>query len=316
LAWYLLTIFCVVTINFLLPRLMPDDPIGAILHTGTRQSVGAEAKSRADLSRYYGLDRPLVAQYGSYLGKLAHGDLGVSIVHGTPVRRLLLGRLPWTLLLSGSALVLSLLGMIAGVHSGWKRGRRLDQGLLGLFLTLPNFSEILLAPMALLLFSVKLGWFPLTGGRTAFASLTPWGEVVDIVHHLVLPASLLTLQFASGMFLVMRASMVQELGSDYLLLGRAKGLSESHLKYHYAARNALLPVATVFTLQVGIAISITIIIERVFSYPGVGLLLFNAISSRDYPIIQGCLLLTSMVIIVANFLAELSYHRLDPRTAV
>ncbi len=295
---------------------MPGDPIGAMLSSGpNRMTAGAEAKNRSALTRYYGLDRPLVAQYGSYLAKLARGDLGVSIVHQTPVRNLLLGRLPWTLLLSGTALALSFLGMIAGVHSGWKRGRRLDQGLLGFFLTLPNFSEILLAPLALLLFSVKLGWFPLTGARSAFTALTPWGQVVDIAHHLVLPASLLALQFASGMYLVMRASMVQELGSDYLLLGRAKGLSESRLKYRYAARNSLLPVATVFTLQVGIAVSISIIVERVFSYPGVGLLLFNAISSRDYPIIQGCLMLTSMVIIVANLVAELSYRRLDPRTA-
>ncbi len=138
---------------------------------------------------------------------------------------------------------------------------------------------------------------------------------MDIANHLVLPACVLAIQSVAGIYLMMRGSMVSELGSDYLLLGRAKGLRERRLKYHYAARNALLPVVTVIALQVGSIVTGDIFVETVFAYPGMGGLIFDAVGSRDYPTLQACFLVLTILVVTVNFLADLLYARLDPRTA-
>jgi peptide/nickel transport system permease protein len=312
---YLLTVFALLTLNFLLPRLLPGDPIDAFQDPGSTTYVRSD-DIRAALEEYYGLDRPLGEQYAQYLADLARGDLGMSIRYRVPVSDVLAARLPWTLLLVGTAMVVALcIGLSAGVHSGWRRGRAADHGLLGFFLTLSNVPTFLLGSLALLVFAVRLNWFPLAGGRTAFSqSAGWWASVVDVVHHLALPAGVLAIEFSAGYFLLMRAGVVAELGADYLLWGRARGLRERRLKYGYAARNALLPIATVAALQFGFAVTGAIFIERVFAYPGMGRLLFDSIAARDYPTLQGCFLALTLAVVTANFLAEAAYPRLDPRT--
>src|SRR5919199_6113909 len=177
------------------------------------------------------------------MARLARGDLGMSIRYHAPVWDVVASRLPWTLLLMGTAIVVALtVGLLAGVSSGWRRGRAGDRRLLGLFIGLQNVPTFFLASVALFVFSVKLRWFPLAGARTAFSSSHGVRPVADVGRHLMLPASVLAVGLAAGYYLVMRASMVSELGSDYLLSGRIKGLRERRLKYRYAARNALLPV--------------------------------------------------------------------------
>jgi peptide/nickel transport system permease protein len=169
--------------------------------------------------------------------------------------------------------------------------------------------------LALLVFAVSLGWVPLQGATTAFVSMSPLERVGDVVHHLVLPASVMALQFAAANYLLMRGGMVSELGSDHLLLGRAKGLRERRLKYGYAARNALLPVVTQASVQLAVAVAIGVVfIERVFAYPGMGKLLFDALAQRDYPVLQACFLVFAVTTVTLNFVAEVLYARLDPRT--
>ncbi len=311
---YAATLFLLVTLNFFLPRAMPGDPIDALLSRSSTTYIDDE-NTRAELADYYGLDQPLLAQYGRYLGGLVRGDLGTSIRTNAPVRDALRDRLPWSLLLVGSATAAAtVVGMVAGVHAGWRRGKRVDRGLLGVFLGLREFPTFLLGSLALFVFAVKLDWFPLAGARTPFAELSPVGQVADVAHHLVLPATVLAVGLAAGHYLVMRAGVVGELGADYLLLGRAKGLAERRLKYRYAARNALLPVVSLSAIQLGFAITGDILVERVFAYPGLGRLLFESIGARDYPVIQGCFLVTTVIVVSVNALADLLYRLLDPRT--
>ncbi|MDP8932260.1 MAG: ABC transporter permease [Actinomycetota bacterium] len=317
-AWtatsYILTVFLLITVNFVLPRAMPGDPISVLMNLSAATDVQqATADALAD---YYGLDRPLLAQYASYLAHMARGDLGLSIRYNRPVAELVAQRLPWTLLLIVSAMTLAAaVGLLAGAQSAWRRGRPVDRGLLTFFLTVRNFPVFFLGSLALFVFAVKLRWLPLAGARTPFSGsygLLP--QLADVASHLVLPASVLAVQFAAGHFLIMRASMVSELGADYLLLGRAKGLRERRLKYGYAARNALLPVVTLITLQLGFAVSGTILVETVFAYPGMGRLLYEAVAFRDYPTLQACFLVLGLVVVTLNLLADVLYRRLDPRT--
>lgn len=312
---YVVVVFFLVTLNFALPRALPGEPIPALSDPASERFVGDDA-TRAKVERYYGLDRPLPEQYADYMGDLAHADLGTSIRYNRPVAEVLGDRLGWTALLVGTALALATgVGTLAGVHSGWRRGRQADRRLLGLFLAIDNFPVFFLSSLAAFVFAVELGWFPLSGARTPFSE--GWGLFErgwDVVHHLILPAAVMALGFATFQYLVMRAAMVGELGSDYLQLGRAKGLSERTLKYRYAARNALLPSVTVAALQVGFAVTAAVFVERVFAYPGLGGLMVESVGDRDYPTMQGCFLVLAVAVVSANLLADVAYRRLDPRT--
>jgi len=230
------------------------------------------------------------------------------------VRGLLADRLPWSLLLMGTSIALATVaGTVAGVHSGWRAGRRRSGRLLWLFVTLREIPSFFLATAVLLVFAVSLGWFPL--GGAAGAGRSGLGAVFDGARHLALPASVLAAQLLASTYLVMRAGMVQELGAGYLLLGRAKGLTEHRLKYAYAARNALLPVVTLTALQLGFAVTGSIFIETVFAYPGIGRLTSEALTARDYPVLQGAFLVLTFTVVTVNFLSDLVYARLDPRVA-
>ncbi len=313
---YLVTVFLLVTLNFFLPRALPGDPISA-LTSGSSPSYVQDDATRARLEAYYGLDRPLLAQYGGYLEDLASGDLGVSIRYNVPVARLAKERLPWTLLLVGAAMAIAVtLGWSAGVHSAWRRGRGVDRSLMAAFLGVHSFPIFFVGSLAVLVFSVKLGWFPLAGTRTPFATgQTPWAWAVDVGTHLALPAVVLALQFSAAQYLTMRAGMVGELGADHLLLGRAKGLPERRLKYRYGFRNALLPVVSLSAVHIGFAVTESVLVETVFAYQGMGRLLFESVSYRDYPTLSGCFLILSLLVVTLNFLADALSRRLDPRTA-
>jgi len=312
---YIATILFLVVVNFALPRLMPGDPIEALVaQSSANFSFGDQ--TRDHLEKYYGIDKPLPQQFGHYLVRLGHADLGKSIVTNTPVREELLRRLPWTLLLVGTSLAVStVIGVGMGVHSGWRRGRAMDRVALVALLAVREFPSFLLGSLLLFVFAVKLGWLPLFGGETAFSSTYSTIErVIDVGRHLFLPALVLTVGLTAGTFLLMRAGMVSELGADYLLLGRAKGLRERRLKYRYAARNALLPVVSLTALQLGFVVTGDALIERVFAYPGLGNLIFSSITARDYPAIQGAFLVVGFSVVSFNALADLLYRRLDPRT--
>ncbi|MDQ3898734.1 MAG: ABC transporter permease, partial [Actinomycetota bacterium] len=314
-AGYLATVFVLITFNFAIPRLMPGDPIDALMAFGSPTYV-QDDQTRAALARYYKLDEPVLAQYAGYLGRLTRGDLGVSIFNNRPVRTDLGGKIAWSFLLIATATVISvLIGIPLGVHSGWKRGKRVDRGLLAFFLAYQNLPIFVMGAAAFVLLTAKLGLFPYGGGSTPFNEYTGLAKVVDVGRHLALPATMMGLDAATYQYLVMRSSMVGELGSDYLLGGRAKGLRERRLKYRYAGRNALLPVVSVIGLQFSLAVTSVIFIERIFAYPGVGNYMFQAVAIRDYPAMQGAFLVLTLTVVTVNLVVDLVYRRLDPRTA-
>jgi len=312
---YLVTVFVLITLNFALPRLMPGDPIDALLALGS-PTFATSPETRETLVRYYDLDGSTAEQYVHYLGRLAQGDLGVSTTTNKPITAELGGRVAWSFLLMVTAMAISLLiGIPTGVHSGWHRGKRVDRSLLSFFLSIQNLPIYLVGAVVFVVFAAKLGLFPSTGAESNFDVYSGLGRVLDIGRHLILPSLLLAFDFATYQYLVMRSSMVSELGSDYLLAGRAKGLTQRRLKYRYAGRNALLPVVTVIGLQFGIAITSIVFIERIFSYPGVAGYMLEAVGNRNYPAMQGAFLVLTLTVVTANLLVDLVYRRLDPRTA-
>lgn len=312
---YLLTVFVLVTVTFVLPRALPGDPLVALLDPGASAYVQSDALREA-LAEHYGLDRPLGEQYVDYLAGLARGDLGLSIRHNRPVSSLVADRLPWTLLLIVAAMVLAVaVGVVAGVNSGWRRGRGVDRGMLTVAMAANSFPAFFVASLAVFVFAATLGWFPLAGAATPFAAPDPVERVIDVAHHLVLPAVVMAVSFAASQYMVMRAGVVSELGADYLRMGTAKGLRERRLKYGYAGRNALLPVVNLIAVHIGFAVTNSIYVEVVFAYPGLGRLMFEAVAFRDYPVLQACFLLLGIVVVTANYLADVLSARLDPRTA-
>jgi len=317
LASYVVLVFALVTLNFLIPRAMPGDPIQGLVGQGSASFTFGE-DTRAALQKYYGLDGSLASQFSHYLTRLAHGDLGRSIVSNAPVRHEIGRRVPWTILIIGtSTLISTCVGMVAGVNSGWRRDRPVDRVLMTGLIAIWQFPPYLLGSMLLFVFAVKLRWLPLFGAQTPFSdSFGLFEKALDIGRHLLLPLVVLTAGLTAWSYLLMRAGMVNELGSDYLLLGRAKGLRQRRLKYRYAARNALLPLVSSTAVDIGFAVAANLFIERVFSYPGLGGLLFGSIGTRDYPVIQGVFLVLSLGIVTVNALADALYRRLDPRTVL
>jgi peptide/nickel transport system permease protein len=312
---YGFTLWAMLTINFLLPRAMPGDPLLALVDQES-QSFVRDENVRQRLAQYYGLDQPVWRQYLAYIGHLAHGDLGWSISQRAPVLKLISIHLPWTLLLMIPSIALSTaLSLIAGVNAGWVRGSVLDRGLVSLFVISSTIPAFLIGLFLLLVFSVRFGWLPLAGAYTPFRLYHGvLDQFSDVLSHLTLPMVSLTLTMLGRDFLLARSSMITVLGEEFMLVARGKGLSERALKYRHGLRNALLPVVTRFALQIGTAVTGVVLIESLFAYPGMGRLMFNAVTARDYPLIEGCFLIAGLAVLVANIVAEMSYAWLDPRT--
>jgi peptide/nickel transport system permease protein len=315
-ALYAVTLWAVVTVVFVLPRMIPGDPLQALDQPDSSTYV-YDAQVRAKVAAYYGLDKPLVSQYRSYLSGLAHGDLGWSISQNAPVSRLIRLRIPWTLLLMGGALaVSSTVGFVAGVTAAWRRGGAVDRGLLVSLSAARAVPEYAMGIALLVGFAVFLPLFPLAGARTPFARYpTPFDAVGDVLRHLVLPLAALTTGLVSNKFLIVRNTMISTLGEDYMVLARAKGLPRRLLKYRHAGRNVLLPFLTVLGVQAGLAVGGSLLVEQVFAYPGMGTLLGTAVTARDYPLLQGGFLVLALVTLVANLVIELVYTRIDPGVA-
>jgi len=313
---YIALILVILSFNFFLPRLMPGDPLSFLTGCPVMDMpIVLDEEMRAELLAYYGLDKPLLQQFADYIFNLLHGDLGWSIYYNAPVSGILIGRLKWTLLLIGTSTALYMvLGILLGAISAWKRGGKRDVGLLVSLLSIGSFPPFFLGMLFIILFGVKLNLFPVFGAQTPFMGYSsPLEEAGDILYHLFLPAATLVISYIGGVYLLMRNSMLNVIGEDYILTARAKGLAEWDILRRHAMKNALLPITTMIALRVGFMISGTIFVETVFAYPGIGRLLFDAVTYRDYPLLQGAFLIITLVIIVANFVADMVYVRLDPR---
>jgi len=287
-------IWLVVSLVFLLIHLVPGDPIQQML------GEGAPAADLQAARHAYGLDLPLGQQYLNYWKGVLQGNLGVSLRYNQSVSRLLRQRYPYTLQLTLAALLVAIvLSVPAGVHSARRRNDWDDRfiSVVSLWgLSFPNFA---LGPILILLFSIKFGWLPVSGSGT-FANL-------------VLPAITMGSALAAILTRMVRTSMLEELSHDYIRTARAKGVSETRVVYHHALRNAMIPVITVLGLQFGALLAGAIVTEKIFSWPGVGRLTVDAISNRDYYVVQGCILAIGLTYVAVNFLTDLVYSALNPR---
>jgi ABC-type dipeptide/oligopeptide/nickel transport system permease component len=287
-------IWLVVSIVFLLIHLVPGDPILQML------GEGAPAADVQAARHLYGLDIPLGQQYLHYWSGVLHGDLGPSFRFNQGVTKLITQRYPYTLQLTLAALLVAmLLSIPAGVHSARRRNHWDDRllSVVSLFgLSFPNFA---LGPILILLFSIKLGWLPVSGSGT-FA-------------HLILPAITMGGALAAILTRMVRTSMLEELGQDYIRTARAKGLPERTVVYRHALRNAMIPVITVLGLQFGALLAGAIVTETIFSWPGIGRLTIQAIGNRDYYLVQGCILAIGLTYVAVNLMTDLLYTVVNPR---
>ena len=291
---------------------MPGDPLQAIY--GQEALVAMTPEMEAQLIRQFSLDKSWWDQLLAYVLGLLQGDLGFSYYYREQVSQVIMGALPWTLLLTGLALIIATaIGLILGIESGYKRGSSLDRGLVAGLMFLGGFPDFFIGILLLLIFAVSLDVLPLSGATSPYAGYEGLAYIFDILRHLALPLASMILVQLGSIFLLTRNTIVTLLGESFILTARAKGCPEGCIKYAHAGRNSLLPVTTATGLRIPHLITGALFIEIVFSYPGVGSLLNTAISARDYPLIQGILLIVTLTVLSANFLVDLLYMRLDPR---
>jgi len=298
----------ILVVTFAIVHFAPGDPVVAV-------AGDSGDKAYYDFMRAkFGLDRPLPEQFLTYSGDVLRGDLGVSYVQGERVSTLIADRVPATLLLMGSALVLSTLGGIAlGVLAARRPFGPFDLGVSTVALVGYALPVFWLAQLAMLTIAFRTGWFPIQGMTTARASYTGWAHVADVTRHLALPAVVLAASEVALVSRIARTGILAEMGRDYVRAAQAKGLSESGALLRHALRNALLPVVTVVGSRVGFLFSGAVLVETVFGWPGLGRLVLSAAQTRDHPVLLGMVLLVAFSLVLANLLTDLLYARVDPR---
>jgi peptide/nickel transport system permease protein len=315
------TCWVALTVNFALPRLMPGNPVETMF-ARYQGKVSPTAISAMELD--FGLDTKTgeLGQYFDYLGHTLTGNLGVSFSYFPARVGSLIGEaLPWTLGLVGFATILAFLlgttlGMVAAWRrgtAGWRRASLVDSGIVPFGLMLGALPSYWIALILLYFIAFKFGWFPIGGGLNPGAGIASWSGFASLIHHAALPAITLTLISMGMWILLMRNNMLTVLGDDYVKFARAKGLRDRTVAYHYAARNAILPVFSQLALALGIVVGGQVFIEIVFSYPGIGYMLLQAVENEDYPLMQGIFLILTVTLLVASFLADVLYVFLDPR---
>jgi peptide/nickel transport system permease protein len=319
LSIYILAVWAAVTINFFLPRLAPGNP-AEVAFARLQQVGAANPATLAALENEFGVNThdSLLIQYLKYLNNLIHGNLGVSTTYyPASVGSVIKQDLPWTLaLLSVSVLLSFALGTLLGVVVAWKRGTALDTLLSSVMIFFYSVLFPWLALMAVYFIGFKAGWFPFGFGydtqtTSPGLNLTFLGSALD---HAVLPALTIIVSTIAGWMLTMRNSMITTLSEDYVLMAQAKGLSPSRVMFGYAARNAVLPSVTGFAIAIGSVVGGQLLVEIVFSYPGIGNALYLGIQNQDYALADGILLLVIVATVVMNLIVDLLYTVLDPRT--
>jgi len=310
----LLVMLGVVVINFFLIRLAPGDPAEVMAgESGTSDPQFVER-----LREQFGLDQPVLVQLGRYVASAAQLDLGYSYRNQVPVLELIASRLPATLLLMAAAFVLSIslgvtLGALAARTRFQNRHRWLDSAVMSSAMLLYATPLFWLSLLSIIVFSLTLGWFPAFGMESVGANLTGWARVVDIAWHLTLPACSLAVFFMAVYARLTRAAMLEVMGQDFVKTARAKGLPPGRVLRRHVLRNALLPVVTFAGVQLGQLAGGAILTETVFSWPGIGRLMFDALMQRDYQLLLGIFLVTSGLVVSFNFVTDLVYRWLDPR---
>jgi peptide/nickel transport system permease protein len=301
-----LTLWFAATVTFLLLRLLPGDPALAVA------SPNMTPQARQILLQQYGLDQPLLAQYGKYLWQLLHGNLGISFTQQVSVTSVLMGRLPWTLLLTITSLLVTVaVGIPLGVLAATRPRGLLDRlvqvgGVTGQSLFVPSVGIFLL-----FVFGLQLHFLPIGGAYSPGVYGAAWYG--DVLRHLILPCFSLVLVQLGSYVLTLRSTLIESLGEDYCVLARAKGLPNRKVVWKHGLRNALLPTTTLVGLQLGFLVGGAVLTETVFAYPGIGRGIYEAVTQLDFPVLQGAFVLLAAAVVVANVLTDLAYGLLDPR---
>lgn len=306
------TIFFIVVLNFILFRMMPGSPERILTRN---PNISAEVK--ADLREKWGLDRPIFPdQFVRFLVSTAQGDFGLSYKYrGQPVTEVIGSRVWPTVILFGLGEIIAIVaGMALGAYAGWKRGGPVDYVGNGISLVLYSTPYFVLGMFLLVIFASGLGWFPTFGMLTAGAQYDSFvDQLLDFLHHLVLPLATVSLGLMGLYSILMRSSIIETLSEDYVQTARAKGIRDGRILRTHALPNALLPTVTIVAIQFGYVIAGAITAEIVFNWPGIGTLTVDALSARDYPVLQGIFMLLAVSVVLANLLADLVYGLLDPR---
>jgi len=319
--FYIFAVWVAITIDFFIPRLAPGDPVAALV--GKMSTKGyVTPQMQQTLSAMFGLNTndPLWLQYFRYLGNLLHGNFGNSIQYfPTPVMTIIGQDIGWSIMLGGVAVIISfILGCLLGIIAAWKRGSALDTSLSPAMNFLSAIPYFWLALLTLYVFAYLLNWFPLSGGYDS-ADIDPgwtFDFIGSAIQHTFLPALTLVIASLAGWMLTMRNSMITTLSEDYVLMAKAKGLSERRIMFRYAARNAVLPNITGFAIAIGAIVGGQLLTEMVFSFPGIGYALLQAVNQQDYAMIQSIFLIITLAVLGANFLADMLYAFLDPRVRI
>lgn len=315
---FVAVVFLAITINFIVPRMAPGDPTAAVLEQllSRGQQVEGAADIVANYRARFGLDDPLILQYGRYVWNTLHFDLGYSISYfPQKVESALLQALPWTLVLLLTATAIAFtLGSILGALIAWPRSPRMIRNLAPLIMVLSAIPYYLLALILLYVFAVWTKLFPLGGAASSQSALAfSFTSAIDLIHHAFLPALSIVLAGLGFWALGMRGAMINVLGEDYLTLAEAKGLRPQRIFFAYAMRNAMLPQVTSLAIALGTVASGSVLVEVAFNYPGIGYVLYNALRSSDYFLIQGVAFFLVLTVAVAVLLLELAYPLIDPR---
>lgn len=314
---YILVALVMLSVNFFLPRLMPGDPFLYLSVEDGNVSTVFSKEQVDHYKAYYGLDKPLHVQFLNYLVGLSKGDLGYSIYYNTGVTEMIFSRLPWTLFIVVSSLLLSsVIGAVLGAISAWLWGKTSDRVMYLSMIVISEIPAFLLGVLFLFILAAQMRWFPLSGGISVFATFdSPLAKIGDILHHAFLPILTLTLSRVGGFFLLSRSSMLMVLSKDYIRTAKAKGLGKKSVIFRHALKNALPPIVARVFMSLGTSFGGAVLVENVFAYPGVGRLMREAVGNRDYVLIQGIFLVITMMVLLMNWVAELIYKKLDPRVA-
>ncbi len=316
LGFFVVTLWVALTINFALPRLMPGNPAIAMM-ARFRGRVNGNVLKALEIAFGVNTKQGLISQYFSYLGNTLTGHFGISLTfYPDPVSQVVFSALPWTLGIVGVTTVLAfLLGTLVGMTSGWRRGSMLDSVLPPVFVITSAFPYFWIALLAILLFPIILHVLPIGFGYSNTDTIGwTWHFVGDVIYHAVLPACTILVTSIGGWILTMRNNMITTVSEDYVRMARAKGLSPMRIMFDYAGRNAILPNLTGFAMSLGFVVSGAILVEYVFSYPGVGFLLLQAVQNEDYPLMQTLFLLITVAVLVAILVMDFVTMLLDPRT--
>ncbi|MGR5236688.1 ABC transporter permease [Vibrio alfacsensis] len=315
LSFYLVALLVAATLNFIIPRAMPGDPVTMMFANASVQVTPERIAAMKELLGF--VEGGWIAQYFAYIKNILSWELGTSIqFYPLSVNTLLGNAFGWSLFLAGTAVVLSFsIASILGIFAAWKRGSKYDAFVTPGTLIIQAIPQMVIAMLALFIFAIGLKWFP--SGYAYTPGLVPdwtsWEFIKNVGYHAVLPLFCATIVQIGGFLVNMRNNMINLLAEDYITMAKGKGLSENRVVFNYAARNALLPSVTALSMSLGMAIGGQLIIEMIFNYPGLGTVLLNAIHARDYQVLQGQLIIMTMFMLCFNLMADMLYMILDPR---